>query len=244
MKKVCGILLILGFLHAGWVIKFKEESKGMPPETTTAYISKGIVLHESKDGVFILDFKKEMIKIVSHKDKSYYEGTVDDFVSSLESIYTMMQKGLEGMPPEQKKMMEKMMKPEINIKKTDKKEKVLGYNTVVYEIEVTLPGPMKMKQKTEEYLAPDLKFVPSEISKEDAEKIAKKFEKIREKFKFFEVGKMKEGFVLKFVSYGPSGEIIHKKEAISIEEGDIPSSLLKIPTGYKEEEINKLFMGR
>lgn len=244
MKKVCGILLIVGFLHAGWIIKFKEEGKGIPPETTTTYISKGIVLHQSKDVVFILDFKKELIRIISHKDKSYYEGTVDEFVSSLESIHTMMQKELEGMPPEQREMMEEMMKrmkPEINITKKGKGEKILGYSTVIYEIRTKMGGPMRTEYKTLEYVAPDLKFVPSEISKEDAQKIAKKFEKIRERVEFSRFGEMEEGFVLKSISYGEGGEVIHKSEAISIKKGDIPDVLLKVPPGYKKE---KAFIGK
>ncbi len=239
MKKFLWIVLIAGLLKAGWIIKFEEKGAQMPPDTSTNYISNGVLASVSEDEVFIINFKTEKIMFISHKEKEYYEGTVDEFISALSGVHSSMKKEMEEMmkkmPPEQRKMMEKMMSgPEIKIEKTGKTAEVLGYNTVIYNIEVTTPGPMKSTYKTESYISPDLKFVPSEISKEDAERVSKKFEKLTSQAGMFTIGKIEEGFTLKSVTYGSDGKNMSETRAILVKKGDIPSSVLEIPAGYKK----------
>ncbi|MEO0245691.1 MAG: hypothetical protein ABIM82_05035, partial [candidate division WOR-3 bacterium] len=216
------------------------------PETTNTYISKGIIVFETKENVFIFDFKKEIIRIIDHDEKSYAEGTIDEYISFIEGMHSRMMKKMEEIPPEQRKMMEEMMKmmqPKINIKKLDRSEKILGYNTEVYEVEVETGGMYPVKMKSQNYISPDLKFVPSEISKEDAEKISKKFEKIKDKYGFSNIiGKIEEGFTLKSISYDEKGEEIYRTQAISINKGEIPPSLIQIPKGYEKEELKDIFM--
>lgn len=248
MKKFLWVILTVGFLKAGWIIKFEEKGPQMPADTSTNYISNGILANVSKDDVFIINFKTEKITFISHREKEYYEGTVDEFVSALSGIHSSMKKEMQemmkDMPPEQRKMMEKMMSgPEVKVEKTGKTAKVLGYNTVIYNIKVTTPGPMKSTYKTEDYISPDLKIVPSEISKEDAERISKKFEKLTSQAGMFDIGKIEEGFSLKSVTYGPDGKKMSETRAISVKKGGIPSSVLKIPAGYKKARgFKELYM--
>lgn len=246
MKKFLWIFGIIGIINAGWIIKFEEKEKDEKPETTNTYISKGMIVFESKENVFIFDFKKEIIKIIDHDEKSYAEGTVDEYISFMEGMHSKMMERMEEIPPQQRKMMEEMMKmmqPKISIRKLDKSEKILGYDTNVYEIEVETGGMYPVKTKSENYISPDLKFVPSEISKEDAEKISKKFEKIRDKFGFSNIiEKIEEGFILKSVSYDAKGKEIYKSQAILINKGEIPPALIQIPKGYKKEELKDIFM--
>ncbi|MEO0240324.1 MAG: hypothetical protein ABIM83_02550, partial [candidate division WOR-3 bacterium] len=120
MKKLLWICGIIGIIHAGWIIKFEEKEKNEKPETTNTYISKGIIVFETKENVFIFDFKKEIIRIIDHDEKSYAEGTIDEYISFIEGMHSRMMKKMEEIPPEQRKMMEEMMKmmqPKINIKK-------------------------------------------------------------------------------------------------------------------------------
>jgi len=239
MKKFLLVLIITGILNAGWIIKFKEEAEGEKPETTTCYISKGVMVFESKEDVVLLDYKNEIIRMIDHEEKSYIETTVDEFINMYSGMKKIMEEMMEEMPPQQREMMEKMMKPKININKTSKTEKILGYNTFVYEIIMETYTPMgSIKTKSEEYISPDLDFLSSEISKEDAEKISKKFEKMMTEFSFFNmIGRIEKGWVLKWIYYGEGNKITNKGEAISINKGEIPSSLLKIPKGYKKKEI-------
>lgn len=246
MKKFLWVCSTVSIIYAGWIIKFEEKIKGEKPETTSAYISKGIMVFENKENVFVFDFKKEIIRIIDHEEKSYTEGTIDEYISFIEGMHSKMMEKMEEIPPEQRKMIEEMMKmtqPKIKIRKLDKKEKILGYNTDVYEVEVETEGMHPVKTKSENYISPDLKFVPSEISKEDAEKISKKFEKIRDKYGFSNIiGKIEEGFILKSISYDFKGEEIYRSQAISINKGEIPSSLIQIPKGYKKKELENIFM--
>jgi len=239
MKKFLLVLIIAGVLNAGWIIKFKEEEQGEKSETTVTYISKGKMVFESKENVIILDYKNEIIRMIDHEEKSYIETTVDEFINMYSGMKKEMEEMMKEMPPQQREMMEKMMKPKININKTSKTEKILGYNTFVYEVKVETHTPMgTMKTRSEEYIAPSADFIFSEISKEDIEKISKKFEKIMAGSEFFNiVGKIEKGFILKWISYDEGDKITSKGEAISINKGEIPPSLLKIPKGYKKEEI-------
>ncbi|MEO0275353.1 MAG: DUF4412 domain-containing protein [candidate division WOR-3 bacterium] len=250
MKKFLLIYTITGILHGGWIIKFEEKAKDEKPETMKVYISKGMIVSEKKKEVFIFDFTKEIIRIIDHDEKSYFEGKLDEYIS----FYEKMERDVKGeieermkeIPPEYREIMEKMIKPEvnINIRKLDKKEKILGYNTEVYEIETETKGTMfSMKTRTESYISPDLKFVPSEIRKEDAERISKKFEKIKDEYGFSNmISKIEEGFVLKSILYNEEGKEIYRTQAISINKGEIPSSLIEIPKGYEKEELKDILM--
>ena len=239
MKKFLLVFIIIGILNAGWIIKFKEEAEGEKPETTTCYISKGVMVFESKEDVVLLDYKNEIIRMIDHKEKSYIETTVDEFINMYSGMKKVMEEMMEEMPPQQREMMEKMMKPKININKTSETEKILGYNTFVYEVETEIYTPMgERSTKSKEYIAPSADFILSEISKEDIEKISKKFEKIAPSSEFLNIiGKIEKGFILKWIYYGEGNKIINKGEAISINKGEIPPSLLKVPKGYKKKEI-------
>lgn len=246
MRKFLWVCSIISITQAGWIIKFEEKAKGEKPETTRVYISKGIIVCEKEEETFIFDFKKEILKVINHNEKSYFEGTIDEYIYFFEemslSIKEEIKEHLEKVPLEQRKMIEDMMKPKISIKKLNKKEKILGYNTEVYEVEIETGGMFPVKTKTENYISPDLKIVPSEISKEDAERISKKFEKIKDEYGFSNmIGKIGEGFILKTVSYDIEGKEIYKSEAISISKGETPASLIEVPKGYKKEELKNIF---
>ncbi len=253
MKKFLWGIFIIGTLKAGWVIKYENkfyapaETKTLP-ETIAFYISKGIIVHETKDMVFIMDLKKEELKIISHNDKSYSQGTIDEYISSISEMKSemeeMMKERMKELPPEAKEMMEKMMgrmEPEIKIEKTDKTLKILGYNAILYKIEYTTPHPMKATVKTEMYITPDLKFVPSEINEEDVKRIEKKFEKVGPEFGVQMIGELGKGCTLKLITYGQDGEKLAEMTAISIKKGEIPGSLLKIPPGYKEIKFEDIY---
>ncbi len=94
------------------------------------------VSDEENKGMIIRS-DREIIYILSMKDKTYSEMTFKEFegqMSKATEQMTRMQKKLDEMPPEQRKMMEGMMKgmmggdKEYELKKTGEKKSVAGYS--------------------------------------------------------------------------------------------------------------------
>ena len=72
-------------VHAGWVIVERDGD--------TALVSKGRVKALSEDMVSLIDGAKSELIFINDKDKTYFQGTVDDFCNGMSEMLKMMMKG-------------------------------------------------------------------------------------------------------------------------------------------------------
>ena len=117
---------------AGWV----EENK----DGTMGYYSKGKIVTIGKDNWFKFDLNTGKMSMSDHRRKVYTTGTPGEFCDAISSMREEMMK---DMPPQQRMMMEQMMKrnqgsadAKVTVEKMGDGGKIAGFNTVKYKIKV------------------------------------------------------------------------------------------------------------
>jgi hypothetical protein len=126
MKRFQPVLLAILLLalcmtsaEAGVVITTKDTSFDEPRDsgTSTAYIGENGMRAESRSGgednTVIFRSDKEVLWVINAADKSYTEMTKNDvrkIKGQMDEAMRMMQEQMKNLPPEQRAMMEKMMK--------------------------------------------------------------------------------------------------------------------------------------
>lgn len=155
VRLLCSIVCLMGIfvagLEAGVLIVSSHESSPEPNRVSThkAYVDKDRMRVElggkEADRVFIFRQDQDRFWLIDNKDKTYTEMTKEDLhkmKGNLDAGIAMMQKKMQDMPPEQRKMMEQMMsklpgaKPEafkIVYKKVASREKVNQWLCDKYE---------------------------------------------------------------------------------------------------------------
>ncbi|MBD3287766.1 hypothetical protein GF337_03090 [candidate division KSB1 bacterium] len=123
---------------------YQTFSKSKGDEAQRVYYKNGKMKIEDKDGgnVVIMRLDKEVTWMIDKKKGVYTEMTMSDMKAQMNKAneaMQKMQKQMEDMPPEQRKMMEKMMGDKmksmasgegmnITVKKTDETKTINGYN--------------------------------------------------------------------------------------------------------------------
>lgn len=167
-----GIALGAGPASAGWVIDEVMKgvgSEGAQPARQQTMLQSNRMkrLTLGTDGTpthaFILNLDSETVTTVDYAAKHYITTTVQEFVQTTTGAMKMaqgaqtqmaqampqMQEAMKNLPPEQRKMMEEMMRsrmaqsgttaqecrePKIEVHRTGKQEVIAGYRAVQYEI--------------------------------------------------------------------------------------------------------------
>jgi|GEM_PF-5712872 len=258
MKKYLWMIFFTLFLavtlNAGWVIEYEYTRPESESYISTLYIDKGKLVQESEKDIFIFNYETEEVRIISHKEKSYYDGSIDEFLSFASSMKAQIEESMKNIPAEQRKMVEQMMgnrQPKITIKNTGETAKILGYKTIIYEQEVISPGMMGMggtTYKTKEYISKDFleKVVLKEIGKKDIDRISKKLKKAMSQFGTFNnnfnvVGETEGGVSLKSITYNADGDKESETKIVSVKTGKIPSSVLTPPSTYKRRTLKDFY---
>lgn len=132
-KIVAGILSVLFllpiFLSAqGWEI---EESNGSVTKMSGDWIK--VEETESDSYSSIYNVKDGILIIINSTEEQYAKGTVEDYCNSMKAMTNSL---MEGMSPEEQKMMEQYMKqageapaPTVTIKEMGSGGKIAGYDT-------------------------------------------------------------------------------------------------------------------
>lgn len=106
-------------VEAGILITSTQESHGQHRDTSTskAYIDKNSMRVETnetnKEDIIIYRKDRDVFWVIDNKEKTYTELTRNDIKkmkSQMDDAMKKMEKELENMPPEQRAMIEKMMK--------------------------------------------------------------------------------------------------------------------------------------
>ena len=242
---VTAILIGLGLpAYAGWVEVDKHSG--------TTYISGGLIKNVPEDGNemwTIMDVNKGIITMVNPGERSYTVVEPEKFCAQMSS---MMGDMMEGIPPEQRAMMEQMMgrggpkrTPKVAVAKKGNGGRIAGLSTVKYS--VTVDG-RPYKDIWLATSAPIMNDVRSFIEK--AEDFSTKMESCTrmgsgpqgpdpEAAKEYK-DLAEKGWTMKELNR-ESGEV--ETEVIRLEKKSIPASEFRVPSGYRKVEMKEMMGG-
>jgi hypothetical protein len=255
IKLIRSIFFMIAFLalpaEAG-VIMISQASPDVTDVTDIkTYLDKDCMRIDTKAGgeeqSFIFRKDKETFWVVDYKEKSFMEMTKKDLQAmkaKIEGAMKVMNEQMKNLPPEQKEMMEKMMKgqmpgnaPKIVYKKISPGEKVNQWVCNKYE------GYMENK-KEEELWTTDWEKLG--LSVNDFKVMQDVSEFIGEFSKglgasFYKVGiegnkQSYVGIPIKTINYS-GNKVLYTTELKEIQRKDLASSLFDVPAGFKKTEI-------
>jgi hypothetical protein len=153
MKKLSILLTILfisfnaTLIYAGWHIVEEEIADGGQSTLTKIWIEKGKFKHSEGEFDFIYDESEELLTYINHKSKTYWTGNLSSYKEEIKHAKkAIMDKTLEGLPPEQRENYRKLLKEQeealaqqsksvdVVINNTGIIEKILGFKTTKYEV--------------------------------------------------------------------------------------------------------------
>ena len=241
-------------VRAGTVIQQEggEIGSNKPKMKMTLYVDSGKLRVDTQDtgnnAVVIFDAGKQVMWMINPADKTYREmdkAQVEAMGQQMSKAMEQMQAQMANMPPEQRKMMEDMMKgkmgmmgaaqakPTISLKELGS-EKVGAYNTTHYEMLVN------GERSQEIWAAPfdQAKMTASDIK--TFQDMAKFFESITRNvptgsYSFNNMDQLK-GFPVKSVQYS-GGKPSHEWNMVSVEQKSIDGSQFALPAGFKKAEM-------
>jgi GLPGLI family protein len=193
---------------------------------------------ESENQATIFRLDKEMIYQVDKQKKEYSEMTFAEFEafakktsSEMDTKMSAMKKQLEGMPPEQRKMMEKMMggagigaktDAQIDVMKTTEKKTINGYSCIKYAMQENGKEIGSVWTTT---AVPDFNTMQKDIiefAKRMAAQMPMKGAQIAAAM--MKIG----GFAIQTTIFGVTTMVT------KLEKKSIPASEFEIPAGYKK----------
>ncbi|EMG36112.1 Protein of unknown function (DUF4412) [Desulfocurvibacter africanus PCS] len=185
---------------------------------------------EEGDMWSVIDMTKGTIMMVNPDEKTYYEGTIDEYCAGMRTMMDAMSQFMGGlMPePEQKKI-------KVEVVKAGPGGMIAGYDTTLYK--VLVDGVLR----EELWMAND-KALMKEVG--DTQAMAKFSQCVAMETEFEASaeyqGLMKAGWPLKTVTHSGS-EPETDSEVVSIEKADIPASKFAAPTGYSKTPMTDMF---
>lgn len=226
-------------VSAGWV--------EVDSHSGTTYISDGKVKNVDEAGGMwsVFDAKKGTLIMVDPKKRTYTEVDPVKFCKQISSAMDAM---MEGIPPEQRAMMEQMMgkggakrAPKVSVTKKGSGGKIAGYSTVKYT--VTVDGrPYK-----------DIWLATSAPIMKDVEKYMKMMTEMSVKMDSCAGGEgpgpesskeylslTERGWTMKEVNK-QSGEV--ESEVRSLTMKSIPASEFRVPSGYRKTDTQHMMEG-
>ena len=229
---------------------------------------KGVLLIQNNKMLFkdttnnvstLFDFDRDRMVVLDHNRKTYTVIDPKVFVKEVEAYTKKMEelrkKHLENLPPEQREMVEKLIKEReaknnpgnkpfvISIKDREKTEKIAGYPSKKYDV-------MYNENLNEEiWLTKDL-GIQKELDINKMSNLMSEFKKVNKRLGDNTV-KNEEAFINLFRNGGfpmktidhSFGESVYVEEVVDVNQKDIPSSEFDLPTGYEERTVQSLIQG-
>ena len=257
MLQVLASLVVLGCsalaVQAGVVLQMKESKPGSktPGQQINMYIDAGklridIGEHEGKKTAMIFDQAKQVMWMIDHSRGSYMGMTAADLQrmkQQLDSAMKQMEAQMAQMPPEQRRMIEKMMKQKMGMAKPSsitmqvksRGEKVGRYVCTLYEV-------LSDGQRTQEvWAAPFAEAQLGEAEYKTFQAMAEFFEPLRSSFAQRGGWQMPgrgdmEGFPVRWLEY-KGDRVVAEWETTKAERRVLESSLFTVPAGLKKQTM-------
>ena len=258
------LILFTDYSYSGIVMEQMRYELKTPDKK-----DKGILLIQDNKMLFkdttnnvstLFDFDRDQMIVLDHNGQTFTVIDPKAFVKAIEDytkeVKRMRQKHLESLPPEQREMVEKMIKKRelesgkngtgkivISIKNSGVSENISGYKASKYEV-------FHNDELNEElWLTNDLN-IQKELDLKKMSNLMTEFKKVNKRLgndtivnedafiNLFANG----GFPLKTVDRS-FGETVYIEEVVDIRKEDIPADNFKLPSGYKEKSVNELLKG-
>ena len=258
------LILFTDYSYSGIVMEQMRYELKTPDKK-----DKGILLIQDNKMLFkdttnnvstLFDFDRDQMIVLDHNGQTFTVIDPKAFVKAIEDytkeVKRMRQKHLESLPPEQREMVEKMIKKRelesgkngtgkivISIKNSGVSENISGYKASKYEVF------HNDKLNEELWLTNDLN-IQKELDLKKMSNLMTEFKKVNKRLgddtvvnedafiNLFANG----GFPLKTVDRS-FGETVYIEEVVDIRKEDIPADNFKLPSGYKEKSVNELLKG-
>lgn len=200
---------------------------------STLYIQNGKLRGDTEDSGdmwSVIDMAKGTIMMVNPEEKTYFEGTIDEYCSGMRTMMDSMSQFMGGMMPKPA-----AQKPKVEIVKAGPGGKIAGYDTTRYK--VLVDGVLR----EELWLANDQTLL-KELGNMQA---MAKFSQCAAMETDFEASPqyqeiMKAGWPLKTVSHVDGGTETDS-EITRIEKTDIPASKFTAPKDYTKTPMATMF---
>ena len=256
MLQALAALIALGCsalaVQAGVALQMKESKPGSekPGQLINMYIDAGklridIGEHGGKKTAMIFNQAKQVMWMIDHSDGSYMEITAADLQrikQQLDSAMKQMKAMMANIPPEQRKMVEKMMKqkmgmgkpPSITMQVKSRGEKVGRYVCTLYEV-------LSDGQRIQEiWAAPIAEAQLGETEYQTFRAMAEFFEPPRSSFAQggwqMPGHEDMEGFPVRWLEY-KGDRVVAEWETTKAERKALESSLFTVPPGLKKQKM-------
>lgn len=258
------LILFTGTSYSGIVMEQMRYELKTPDKK-----DKGVLLIQDNKMLFkdttnnvstLFDFDRDQMIVLDHNNQTFTVIDPKEFVKAVEDytkkVEEMRKKHLESLPPDQREMVEKLMKERelesgknatgkivISIKNSEVSEDISGYKASKYEVF------HNDKLNEELWLTNDLD-IQNELDLKKMSNLMTEFKKVNKRLgddtvvnedafiNLFANG----GFPLKTVDRS-FGETVYIEEVVDIKKEDIPKENFKLPSGYKEKSVNELLKG-
>ncbi|NPA94661.1 MAG: DUF4412 domain-containing protein, partial [Thermodesulfobacteria bacterium] len=220
------------------------------------YIQKNKVKTVGPEGDYtIIDLTNGTMTMVDPKKKEYYSTTLDAMIGQMQKGMDKLKAHLEGMTPEQRKMIEQLMgisqKPasSLVLKKMPDTQTIAGFPADHYVI--TQNG----KKVGEYWVSKKLRdMMLKELDKDKIDKFEKAMVRISSQLNIFgnpnlaKLMKLEEklqekGEIVKQIHY-PNDINMEKQgsyqEIVKVREETIPASAFVVPSGYKKKSMPQI----
>jgi hypothetical protein len=200
---------------------------------STLYVQNGKLRGDTEDSGdmwSVIDMSKGTIMMVNPEEKSYFEGSIDDYCAGMRAMMDSMAQFMGGMMPKPE-----ARKAKVEVVKAGSGGKIAGYDTTHYKVMVD--GALR----EELWLANDQALL-KELGNPQT---MAKFSQCAAMEADFEAspqyqGVMKAGWPLKTVSHLDGGTETDS-EVESIEKADIPAEKFAAPKGYAKMPMAQMF---
>ncbi len=247
------VAVMIGMLssaaYAGVVVSYQDGSVAMA--------EKGRIKQSggSEGGGAIIDLNRDELILMNDDNRTYIQTTLKEYCDTIKSA---MEKMLQDLPPEQRRMMEQMgggnrmgRSVKIRVEKAGSGGKVAGYSTVKYkvyengrlyeEIWMAKGTPIEKEMKSMkriERFSQKMKNcaatpgMPEEVSPYEA---SKEYQAIFDR-----------GWVMRRITHMapmmPGDRSTEKEEVTRIEVRRIPASEFQPPRGYRRIPVSQMYM--
>ncbi len=244
-------LLISVQLFAGWVITSEVDEEIGNKEIEITYIQNNKIKIATDKDIAIFNLETDYLYLINPKTKSYWEGQISDFRSTvIEGMKSQMETALKNVPAEHQEMykqkyMAMIEKIEgnqtdgsenIKINKTDDMLKIVNYNTIKYQI-------FQNEDLREEVWITDELNLSDELNFDKFKSFFMSFSKITSQRtvenspEFFDL--FASGYPLKSIEYHENFKTI--TTAVSVEKKQIPDSEFLVPADFNKISIMDLW---
>ena len=255
--------------RAGWVIEQSEYANpGAEGTKTIQYISKNRLKTVGEGNTFIMDFARDIFIATDQENRVYWSGTVDEYVQEVRKfqqaannlVRQQMEEAMKEMPPDQRKAMEDLLqqmrdsgtpspsqqptkRPEVKVESTaetatiaaSKATKIMvyadgkPYQEVWLAKGTTLKADLDLK-RMRGLQAKLTQAIMADISSRQAVEEDPAYEKM-----------LDQGYPVKVVDLGESGEPESTIEVTRMEKRDIPDKEFQPPEGYRRIDLREFF---